>query len=57
MVQIVMGEDDMFYQATAYELCKLQNVTDSDINDQGMVKLDKLMPDCQKENVKMLENF
>lgn len=40
------GEDDMPRQATAYELCKLQNVTDSDINDNGMVNMSKLMPDC-----------
>ena len=32
--------------ATAYELCKLQNITDDDINDKGIVNKNKLMPDC-----------
>lgn len=39
-------EEEQPRQATAYELCKLQNVTDSDINSQGIVNLDKMMPDC-----------
>ena len=40
------SEEDQPRQATAYELCKLQNVTDSDINPQGVVNMDKMMPDC-----------
>lgn len=40
------GEDDNPRQATAYELCKLQNVNDTDINEQGIVNMSKLMPDC-----------
>ena len=31
---------------TAYELCKLQKVKDSDIDEDGNVNKDKLMPDC-----------
>jgi hypothetical protein len=38
--------NDIVRPATAYELCKLQNVTDSDINDEGIVSKSKLVPDC-----------
>jgi len=40
------SEDDNPRQATSYELCKLQNVTDTDINNEGIVNMSKLMPDC-----------
>ena len=33
-------------KASPYELCKLQNVVDADIEEDGNIKLDKLMPDC-----------
>lgn len=38
--------EDIVRPATAYELCKLQNVKDGDINDEGIVSKDKLVPDC-----------
>ena len=38
--------EDIVRPATAYELCKLQNVEDSDINDEGIVTKEKLVPDC-----------
>lgn len=38
--------EDIVRPATAYELCKLQNVEDSDINDDGIVSKEKLVPDC-----------
>ena len=38
--------EDIVRPATAYELCKLQNVEDNDINDEGIVSKEKLVPDC-----------
>ena len=39
-------QEDVVRPATAYELCKLQNVSDADINDAGIVDSKKLVPDC-----------
>lgn len=38
--------NDVVRNATAYELCKLQNVQDSDINGNGIVNAEKLVPNC-----------
>ena len=37
--------------ATAYELCKLQNVTDSDINDEGRFLKINRSPTVMRESV------
>jgi len=38
--------NDIIRNASAYELCKLQNVTEADINNEGVVNDEKLVPDC-----------
>ncbi len=38
--------EDIIRPATSYELCKLQNISDEDIDENGVVKKDKLVPDC-----------
>ena len=40
------SKDDTPRPATAYEICKLQKVTEDNIDDKGIVSLDSLTPDC-----------
>ena len=39
-------QTDIIRPAKAYELCKLQKVTDNDIGEDGVVPKQKLVPDC-----------
>ena len=38
--------EDRSREATSYELCKLQTIKEEDINDKGIVDINKLKPDC-----------